>query len=155
MNMITCCRARISPSILVWLFQYNTPLGDTREAGLELRSQSCDRLGFVLGHPSGKLKRPTLEWGPAHRPLSSSQTLVPFEKFGFSYSVGIGLRRRNGVDVQCCQLANPDAATNAPTIAAVGIVFTVLSALVVSLRLYVRSSIVKKISIGEFSSWGW
>ena len=47
-------------------------------------------------------------------------------------------------------VANPDAATNAPTIAAVGIVFTVLSALVVSLRLYVRSSIVKKISIGEF-----
>ena len=46
-------------------------------------------------------------------------------------------------------VANPDAATNAPTIAAVGIVFTVLSALVVSLRLYVRSSIVKKISIGK------
>jgi hypothetical protein len=47
-------------------------------------------------------------------------------------------------------VVNPDAATNAPTIAAVGIVFTVLSALVVSLRLYVRSSIVKKISVGEW-----
>ena len=46
-------------------------------------------------------------------------------------------------------VANPDAATNAPTIAAVGIVFTVFSALVVSLRLYVRSSIVKKISVGK------
>jgi hypothetical protein len=51
-------------------------------------------------------------------------------------------------------VVNPDAATNASTIAAVGIVFTVLSALVVSLRLYVRSSIVKKISIGECSQLG-
>ncbi len=51
-------------------------------------------------------------------------------------------------------VVNPDAATNAPTIAAVGIAFTVLSALVVSLRLYVRSSIVKKISIGECSQFG-
>lgn len=46
-------------------------------------------------------------------------------------------------------VVDADAPTNAPTIAAVGIVFTVLSALVVSLRLYVRSSIVKKIGIGE------
>jgi hypothetical protein len=49
---------------------------------------------------------------------------------------------------------NPDAVTNAPAIAAVGIVFTVLSALVVSLRLYVRSSIVKKIIIGRCSQLG-
>jgi hypothetical protein len=47
-------------------------------------------------------------------------------------------------------VVNPDAATNAPAIAAVGIVFTVLSALVVSLRLYVRSSIVKKIRIDDW-----
>ncbi|KAN0120307.1 hypothetical protein V8E51_002515 [Hyaloscypha variabilis] len=47
-------------------------------------------------------------------------------------------------------VVNPDAATNAPTIAAVGIVFTVLSALVLSLRLYVRSSIVKKISVDDW-----
>jgi hypothetical protein len=51
-------------------------------------------------------------------------------------------------------VVNPDAATNAPAIAAVGIVFTVLSALVVSLRLYVRSSIVKKIRIGRCSQLG-
>lgn len=46
-------------------------------------------------------------------------------------------------------VVDPDAATNAPTIAAVGGFFTLLSALVVSLRLYVRGSIVKTISIGE------
>jgi hypothetical protein len=51
-------------------------------------------------------------------------------------------------------VVDPDAATNAPTIAAVGIVFTVLSALVVSLRLYVRSSIVKKFHLGECSQTG-
>ena len=51
-------------------------------------------------------------------------------------------------------VVDTNAATIAPTIAAVGIVFTVLSALIVSLRLYVRSSIVKTISIGESSLMG-
>lgn len=51
-------------------------------------------------------------------------------------------------------VVDPDTASNAPTIAAVGIVFTVISALVVSLRLYVRSSIVKKIHFGECSKLG-
>jgi hypothetical protein len=51
-------------------------------------------------------------------------------------------------------VVDTNAATIAPTIAAVGIVFTVLSALIVSLRLYVRSSIVKTISIGERSPMG-
>ena len=48
-------------------------------------------------------------------------------------------------------VVDPGAATSAPTIAALGIVFTVFSALVVSLRLYVRGSIVKTISIGQFT----
>jgi hypothetical protein len=48
-------------------------------------------------------------------------------------------------------VVDADVATDAPTIAAVSIVFTVLSALIVSLRLYVRGSIVKTICIGERS----
>ena len=48
-------------------------------------------------------------------------------------------------------VVDADAATHAATIAAEGIFFTILSALVGSLRLYVRGSIVKTISIGELS----
>jgi len=47
-------------------------------------------------------------------------------------------------------VVDSDVATNAPTIAAVGIFFTVLSAFFVSLRLYVRGSIVKTISIDDW-----
>lgn len=54
-------------------------------------------------------------------------------------------------------VVDPNVATNAPTVAGVGIFFTVLSLLVVSLRIYVRKCIVKVITIGEFfesiSSW--
>ena len=47
--------------------------------------------------------------------------------------------------------ANPHAATNAPTIAAVGITFTTLSFIVVCLRMYVRGWMIKAIGTGELS----
>jgi len=46
---------------------------------------------------------------------------------------------------------NPDAATNAPTIAAVGITFTTLSLIIVCLRMYVRGWMIKAIGTGELS----
>ena len=45
--------------------------------------------------------------------------------------------------------ANPDAETNAPTIATVGIVFTTVSFLLVVLRFYVRISLVKAFGAGN------
>lgn len=44
---------------------------------------------------------------------------------------------------------NPNAETNAPTIAAVGISFTTLSLVMVCLRIYVRKYIVKAVGIGR------
>jgi len=48
---------------------------------------------------------------------------------------------------------NPNAETNAPTIAAVGISFTTVSFIIVCVRMYVRKFIVKAVGIGmlEFS----
>lgn len=43
--------------------------------------------------------------------------------------------------------------TNAPTLAIVGVVFTIFSLTVVSLRMYVRWRIVKRVSIGQSSWW--
>lgn len=43
---------------------------------------------------------------------------------------------------------NPDAPTNAPTIVAVGVTFTVLAFIVVSLRMYVRKFMVNAVSFG-------
>jgi hypothetical protein len=43
---------------------------------------------------------------------------------------------------------NPNADTNAPTIAAVGITFTTLSLIVVLLRCYVRLVLIKKFGTG-------
>lgn len=45
--------------------------------------------------------------------------------------------------------ANPDAETNAPTIAAVGVVFTSLSFILVALRIYVRAFMVKNLGAGR------
>jgi hypothetical protein len=45
---------------------------------------------------------------------------------------------------------NPDASTNAPTIAAVGIAFTIISFIVVCLRMYVRTQMIKAIGAGKF-----
>lgn len=47
--------------------------------------------------------------------------------------------------------ADPDAETNAPTIAAVGIAFTAVSFLLVTLRMYVRGFMVK--AVGSGKSW--
>jgi hypothetical protein len=46
---------------------------------------------------------------------------------------------------------NPDAATNAPAIAAVGITFTSVSLIIVCLRMYVRGWMIKAIGTGELS----
>jgi hypothetical protein len=46
---------------------------------------------------------------------------------------------------------NPNAETNAPTIAAVGITFTTLSFLVVCLRMYVRVYMIKAAGTGAFA----
>jgi len=45
---------------------------------------------------------------------------------------------------------NPDADTNAPTIAAVGITFTIISLVSVCLRMYVRLFMIKAAGAGEF-----
>jgi hypothetical protein len=44
---------------------------------------------------------------------------------------------------------NPDASTNAPTIATVGVTFTAVSFLIVLLRCYVRLVLIKKVGVGE------
>ncbi|KAF8850705.1 hypothetical protein BDZ45DRAFT_751421 [Acephala macrosclerotiorum] len=52
---------------------------------------------------------------------------------------------------------DPNVATNAPTVAGVDIFFTILSLLVVSLRIYVRKCIVKAINIDDWltvGTWG-
>lgn len=49
---------------------------------------------------------------------------------------------------------NPDAETTAPTIAAVGITLTSLSFLVVALRVYVRTFIVKAFGAGKLFCGG-
>jgi hypothetical protein len=46
---------------------------------------------------------------------------------------------------------NPNAETNAPTIAAVGISFTTVSFIIVCVRMYVRKFIVKAVGIGMFA----
>ncbi|RFU28978.1 hypothetical protein B7463_g7354, partial [Scytalidium lignicola] len=48
--------------------------------------------------------------------------------------------------------ANPDAETNAPTIAAVGITFTAFSFIIVCLRMYVRGFLIK--AVGIETKWG-
>ncbi len=48
---------------------------------------------------------------------------------------------------------NPNAVTNAPTIAAVGITFTTLSLIVVLLRCYVRLVLIKKFGAGTSTIW--
>ena len=45
---------------------------------------------------------------------------------------------------------NPDADTNAPTIAAIGITFTAVSLIAVCLRMYVRLFMIKAAGTGEF-----
>jgi hypothetical protein len=44
---------------------------------------------------------------------------------------------------------NPNAETNAPTIAAVGISFTTLALILVSLRMYVRLWMIKATGLGK------
>jgi len=43
---------------------------------------------------------------------------------------------------------NPDAATNAPTMVAVGVSFSTLSLIIVCLRMYVRRFIINAVAIG-------
>lgn len=45
---------------------------------------------------------------------------------------------------------NPDAVTNAPTIAAVGITFTTVSFFVVALRVYVRGWMIKAVGADDW-----
>ena len=45
---------------------------------------------------------------------------------------------------------NPNAETNAPTIAAVGIAFSTLSLIVLCLRMYVRFFMIKAVGMGKF-----
>ncbi|KAH9207448.1 hypothetical protein DL95DRAFT_248702, partial [Leptodontidium sp. 2 PMI_412] len=47
-------------------------------------------------------------------------------------------------------VVNPDAATNAPTILGVGVFLTILSLSIVSLRFYVRSRIVRTVTIDDW-----
>ena len=49
---------------------------------------------------------------------------------------------------------NPNAETNAPTIAAVGISFTTLSLILVCLRFYVRQFMVKAVGKGKLPNDG-
>lgn len=50
-------------------------------------------------------------------------------------------------------VVDPNVATNALTVAGVGISFTILSLSIVSLRIYVRKCIVKAMNIGKSFWW--